>query len=137
MYCFIIWSVTFPLLTAKYPLAHRWHPQNLLFNSLYSCSNFLEDAPFIYFIALLTDRCGGIETSKCTWSFDTCPFSISISFLLHISRILARTLFAISPFKTFLRYFVTHTRWTCRLYLLWDDVLYSLILPFYQTKVFA
>ena len=55
----MISSVTFPLLATKYPLAHRWRPQNSLFISLYSICSFLDVVPFIYCTSLLADICGG------------------------------------------------------------------------------
>ncbi len=72
-----------------------------------------------------------MDTSRCTWSLDTCPLMISTSFVRQISRINSLVRLAISPLNTFFRYFVTHTKWICRLYFAWDDVLYSLIPPFY------
>jgi hypothetical protein len=35
--------------------------------------------PFSHCISRLIVTCGGIETSRCTWSFDTCPFIIFTS----------------------------------------------------------
>jgi hypothetical protein len=54
----------------------------------------------------------GIDTSRCTWSFDTCPFMIFTSCVPQISRIRSRTLAASPPTNTGFWYFVVHTR--CR-----------------------
>src|SRR6202789_4395271 len=77
-------------------------------SSMILCAVF----PFNHCSSRLIVTCGGIDTSRCTWSFDTCPFMIFTSCVPQISRIRSRTLAAASPTNTGFRYFVVHTR--CR-----------------------
>ena len=66
MYSAITSSVTLPLLTAKYPLAHRCFPQNSFCNFLFDCKSLRALTPFKRCINFDTLSFGGIETSKCT-----------------------------------------------------------------------
>src|SRR5262249_500190 len=91
MYCRITSSVTLPLLAAKYPLAHKCLPQNCRRRCANSISNLWLVLPFRYCIILLTDRYGGTDTNKWTWSLPTCPFTISMSLTLQISPPSSRT----------------------------------------------
>ena len=57
---------------------------------------------------------GGTDTSRCTWSAETCPLRIYTSNVVQICRTNSRNRRAISPRKTGLRYFVTQPRWYFR-----------------------
>ena len=76
MYSAITWSVTFPLLQQKYPRAHRCRPQNCFRNGANSCNILYAVFPFSRYTRRLIVTCGGIDTSRCTWSLLTCPLRI-------------------------------------------------------------
>ena len=73
-------------------------------------NNRCELRPFKCCTARLTERRGGIDTSKCTWSRFTDPAWITISCAIAVSRINSRQRWPTSPPSTWHRYFVIHTR---------------------------
>ena len=91
MYSATTSSVTFPLLQQKYPRAHRCRPQNSFRNGANSRSILYAVFPFSRCTSRLIVTCGGIDTSRCTWSLLTCPLMISTSDAPQISRIRSRT----------------------------------------------
>jgi hypothetical protein len=110
IYCATISSVTLPELQQKYPRAHRCRPQNCFFTCGNSAIRWCAVFPFSHCTNRLIVTCGGIDTNRCTWSFDTCPFMIRTSCCAQISRIRSRVLVATSPFSAGRRYFVIHTK---------------------------
>ena len=76
--------------------------------------NLRDVLPLMYCMILLGDSVGGHDSSTCTWSADTAPCRISISFVRHTSRTSSRTRSPTAPVSTFFRYFVTHTKWYLR-----------------------
>src|SRR6476620_7847027 len=79
MYSLTISSVIFPELTARYPLAQKWRPQNLLRRCGNSCSSTRELIPLSHCIIWLTSWLGRYPTKTCTWSRATFPEMISNS----------------------------------------------------------
>jgi hypothetical protein len=114
MYSLIISSVIVPELTAKYPRAQKWRPQNLLRRCGNSCSKTLELIPLSHCMIWLTSWLGRYVRNTCTWSRATLPEIISSSCSAAICRIKSRTRTATSPVKTGLRYFGSHTTCTFR-----------------------
>ena len=94
----------------KQPRAHGRRPQKDLDRRLYSFKNFRDVFPIVFCISLETDIYGGTDTDKCIRSLETCPWTISTSKVLHISRIKSRTRTATSPYKIGLRYFAVQTK---------------------------
>src|SRR6266481_576996 len=113
MYCFMISSVTLPLLRQKYPLAHKWPPQYCLRNFGNSPNSLYADFPLSFCTKLLIANCGGIDTIIWTWSFDTCPFITVTCSARQISLIKSLNRNPISVVSTALRYFVNHTICRC------------------------
>ena len=119
----------FPVLQAKYPLAHIPCPQYCLRNDLNSLCSLYDDLPFNFWISLLTDTWGGMDTHTWTCSFATTPDNIStpISELICLHNSRTRTL--TSSFSTFFRYFVHHTKCMWSWKIEWLPLLYSFMLP--------
>ena len=112
MYSLTISSVMFPELTARYPLAQKCRPQNLLRRCGNSCSSTRELIPLSHCIIWLTSWLGRYPTKTCTWSRATFPEMISNFGSAAICRIKSRTRTATSPVKTGFRYFGSHTKCT-------------------------
>ena len=110
MYGAITSSVTFPELQQNYPRAHKCRPQNCFFKCGNSPRRWCAVLPFSHCSNRLILTCGGIDTNRCTWSFDTCPFRIFTSCRRQMPRIKSRTRSATSPLNADRRYFVIHTK---------------------------
>src|ERR1044071_3663847 len=108
-YSCTISSVMFPVLHAPYPIAQKFLPQYLFFNSGYSCWSKREVRPFSRLTISDSDFDGGYYMCICTWSLLTTPLSILTSSVSQICTIKSRHLTFISPCSTWYLYFVTQT----------------------------
>jgi len=112
-YSFTISSVIFPVLQHPKPIAQKWRPQYLFFNSGNSICIFLDVRHFINLTKVLIS-CDG-RYSICIWSFETTPFKIWTPSTSHICIKILQHLTFISPCKTAYRYFVAQTIWSISL----------------------
>lgn len=127
MYSSIVFWSTSPTVPQKYPRPHICCPQYLFLSVGYSSCNIRDERPFRYCMIWLGDSVVGHDSNICTWSVPTLPFSIRMWFASHPCRSSSRSLKATSPFNTWYRYFVIHTKWYLISYTVWLPFRYSAI----------
>ena len=108
---FLIFSSSSPMVLTQYPFAQKCLPQYRLSNSRCLSKIFMAHLPFKKPVTSETDNFGGIDITRCTWSFWTFISRISSFFHSHSCFIISQTDFLTAPFRILNRYFGHQTMW--------------------------